>query len=185
MSILGEDEQVRNYGDGMKRSLPCVGCAAAIFLFGGALRAEPIVYSVNLSGLGLNNESITGTIETDGTIGTLGANNILGWNLLLSVGSGQSFAINPGNSNVTITGTATTATANLLQFNYDTPNDGALGYFEILDATAGWGMVFAVPPNELPILAAGRAGCCPLVRSRSRSGRHFRPPTPSPFPTPT
>jgi hypothetical protein len=33
----------------------------------------------------------------------------------------------------------------LLQFNYDTPNDGDLGYFETLDSTDGWGLGFALP----------------------------------------
>jgi hypothetical protein len=90
---------------------------------------------------------VSGTIETDGTIGTLGASDFTTWSLLLSDGLGQSFTINPGNSIVTITGTATTATTNLLQFNFDTPNDGALGYFEIQDTTDGWGLWFAVPPG--------------------------------------
>jgi PEP-CTERM motif len=76
----------------------------------------------------------------------------INYDLLLNDGIGQTFTLDPGNSTVTLTGTATTATANLLQFNYDTPPStdvGNLGSFEILDSTAGWGLAFAVPPNQV------------------------------------
>jgi len=88
-----------------------------------------------------------GTVETGGTSGTLAASNFLSWDLLLSDGVGDSFTLTPGNASVTVMGTATTATSTLLQFNYDTPDDGALGYFEIVDAAAGWGWQLAVPPG--------------------------------------
>lgn len=128
-------------------------CTLAALLFGaGLVHAGSIVYTVSSSDfvpsghiLGLNGGTVSGTIETDGTIGTLGPGDILSWSLLLNDGTGQSFTLNPGNSTATLTGTATTATASLLQFNYDTPDDGALGYFEILDSTAGWGLGFALP----------------------------------------
>ncbi len=124
-------------------------CAVAMLSFGsGFAHAAPLLYSVNGGPYGINNGTITGTIETDGTIGTLSASNFVTWNLLLSDGLGHSFTLNPGNSVVTITGTATTATANSLQFNYDTPNDGALGYFEIMDTSTGWGWQLSVPPNQ-------------------------------------
>ena len=126
-------------------------CAVAVFMFAtGLVHAGPVVYAVNSNlvvpgGIGINDGTWSGTIETDGTIGTLSASNILSWSLLLNDGIGQTFTINSGNSALTLTGTATTATSSLLQFNYDSPDFGGLGYFEILDAADGWGLFFSGP----------------------------------------
>jgi hypothetical protein len=94
----------------------------------GLAHASPIVYTVSSSDfvpsmgtLGINGGTVSGTIETDGTIGTLASSDILSYSLLLNDGTGQTFTLVPGNSTATLTGTATTATASLLQFNYDTP----------------------------------------------------------------
>jgi hypothetical protein len=113
----------------------------------GVCRAGDIIYQVDQGPLGINGGTIVGTVETDGTIGTLAASDFVTWNLLLSDGVGDSITLVPGDSILTITGTATTATSSLLQFNYDTPDDGALGYFEIMDLPAGWGWQLAVPPG--------------------------------------
>jgi hypothetical protein len=131
-----------------------IGFTSRIFVIGafviGAnlVHAAPITYTVDLSGLGFNDGSVNGTIETDGALGTLGSGDIVSYSLLLNDGIGQTFTLDPGDSSVTLNGTATTATTSLLQFNYDTPDVGALGYFEILDSAAGWGLAFAVPPNQ-------------------------------------
>jgi len=134
-----------------------IGFTSRIFVIGafviGAnmVQAAAITYTVSLTGLGFDDGSVNGTIETDGTIGTLASGDILSYNLLLNDGIGQTFTLDPGDSIVTLTGTATTATASLLQFNFDTPppsDVGDLGYFEILDSTAGWGFALAVPPNQ-------------------------------------
>lgn len=128
-------------------------CAITAFVFGASLvHAGPIVYTVSQGGLGFDDGTVSGTIETNGTIGTLDSGDIVNYDLLLNDGIGQTFTLDPGNSTVTLTGTATTATASLLQFNYDTPPStdvGDLGSFEILDSTAGWGLAFAVPPNQV------------------------------------
>jgi hypothetical protein len=127
-------------------------CVIAAFVCGANLvHAGSILYTVSSSDfvpsghiLGINGGTVSGTIETDGTTGTLGSSDLLTWSILLNDGTGQTFTLNPGNSVATLTGTATTATASLLQFNYDTGNvAGDLGYFEILDSTDGWGLEFA------------------------------------------
>jgi hypothetical protein len=129
-----------------KSNQPILICAiATLILCSSFAHGAAITYYVDQGGLGINDATVVGTVETDGTIGTLAASNFLSWNLLLSDGVGDTFTLTPGNSSVTITGTATTATSSLLQFNYDTPNDGALGYFEIVDATAGWGWQLSGP----------------------------------------
>lgn len=123
-------------------------CAITALTFGSGLaRADVITYDVNEGPWGINGATIMGSVETDGAIGTVAASDFLTWSLSLSDGVGDTFMLTPGNSIVTITGTATTATSTLLQFNYDTPDYGALGYFEIMDATAGWGWQLAVPPG--------------------------------------
>ena len=89
----------------------------------GALSAigGPIIYNVNNT---VGGGSISGTIETDGTIGTLGFGNILDWNLLLNDGSGTFTNEGPlsgNNSQLDFIGTNLTATATQLLFNFSGP----------------------------------------------------------------
>ena len=155
----------------------------AALMVTGLAQASPIVYDVNLSDLGISEGSVTGTIETDGTIGTLGSSDILSYSLLLNNGIGDTAVVNQINSVVTISGTATTATAGLLQFNFDTPDDGGLGYFEIVNSNNGWGLLFAVPPNQpLAIVenpyGASSAGLLAIGRNLSRLALPLRPSRP-------
>jgi hypothetical protein len=89
--------------------------------------------------------TVAGTIETDGTIGALASGDILAWNIQLTDGIGDSFDLTNGNSAATATGTALTATPTSLLFNFDTPNVGGLGYFQILDSSNGWGLFYSGP----------------------------------------
>jgi len=86
-------------------ALAAAGCALALSV--GAARAS-VVYGVDLSvGAG----SVTGTITTDGTTGTLSSGNITAWNLKLSDGS-NTFVLQPSvNDTALIFGTQTSATA--------------------------------------------------------------------------
>jgi hypothetical protein len=92
-----------------------------LFVFGATslCSASPITYSVNQTvGAG----SVTGFIETDGTIGTLSAGNILNWNLVLNDGSAPAFdllgPLSGSNSVVGIAGSDLSATATELSFNF-------------------------------------------------------------------
>jgi hypothetical protein len=94
---------------------------AACGFCAGLAHASPIVYTVSTSDfvlgmqiLGINGGTVSGTIETDGTIGTLASSDILSWSLLLNDGAGQTFTLNPGNSTAILTGTATTANGKLV-----------------------------------------------------------------------
>jgi hypothetical protein len=88
-----------------------------IFLASFALQAATI-YQVNRN---LGGVTVLGTITTDGTIGTISQANITAWDLTLS---SSLFATQAQLSNVlpnnvlTITGTAVSATATQLRFNY-------------------------------------------------------------------
>ena len=66
----------------------------AAFVFGASLvHAGTIVYSVNESdlglsgGIGINEATYSGTIETNGTLGALDSGNIIGYSLLLNNGA--------------------------------------------------------------------------------------------------
>src|SRR6267378_6044483 len=80
--------------------------------------ATDITYTVNQTvGAG----GVTGTITTDGTIGTLAAGNIIGWNLLLNSGSSTITLTGPpsANSNVGNFGVdLLTASATQLFYNF-------------------------------------------------------------------
>jgi hypothetical protein len=66
---------------------------------------------------------VTGTVTTDGNTGTLASADILNWNLVFNDGSAVG-PFNSGNSGVSVSGTALSATATQLLFNYT----GSLGY---------------------------------------------------------
>jgi hypothetical protein len=79
------------------------------------------VYSVN-EAVGASG-SVTGTIQTDGNLGTLTTADIISWNLLLNDGS-QSFDLaGPNASNAAqVQGLSFTSTANGLFFNFSANN---------------------------------------------------------------
>lgn len=64
--------------------------------------------------------SVTGTIETDGTIGVLAGGNIISWNLIIDDGDGNGpfNLLNPGNSGLFLSGSLFSATATNLLFNF-------------------------------------------------------------------
>lgn len=114
---------------------------------------------------GIDPATVSGTLQTDGTIGTLTTSNFLSWNIVVSNGIGGSFDLTSGDSTLTATGTATTATATTVQFSFGPSpgtSPGALGYFEILDSTNGWGWALAVPPGTAleAVLSDTSGSCC-------------------------
>ena len=97
--------------------------------------------------IGIYGATISGTVQTDGMTGILAASNLLNWTVIVTDGLGGSSMLIDGNSTLSVNGTALTATATALQFNFDTPNIGALGNFEIIAASKGRVWAFAVPPG--------------------------------------
>jgi hypothetical protein len=97
----------------------------------GVCRAGDVTYQVLQGPLGIDGATVTGTVETDGTIGTLAAADFLNFNLVTTDGLGNSFDLANANSVLTLNGSATSATASALQFNFGTsPNFGANGSLE-------------------------------------------------------
>ena len=102
----------------MRKSLWMVAVVFAAIGAPTVLRAQTdLTYAVNQTvGAG----SVTGTITTDGTIGGIGAGNIVGWNLTLADGA-NTLILTPTNSSVTDSGccgNALTATPTDLTFNF-------------------------------------------------------------------
>jgi len=95
--------------------------ASALAFFGaiGAAGAAPITYTVDLT---IGAGGVEGSVTTDGTIGVLDEVNFLDWTLELTEGA-QSFTLlgplSGNNSDVLVSGTAATATATGLFFNFD------------------------------------------------------------------
>ena len=91
---------------------------ALLLLGAGLSAASPIVYSMD-NPVGAGN--ISGTIETDGTIGTLSAVNIVDWNLVLNDGSTTFTLQGPlsgNNSGLFLSGSDLTGTLTQLTFNF-------------------------------------------------------------------
>lgn len=80
-----------------------------------ATPASAAEYLVNISGNGV---SATGSITTDGTVGVLSESNITDWLLSLDDGSGAFTLDGPSNSEVWLIGTALSATATDLLFDF-------------------------------------------------------------------
>ena len=88
------------------------------------LRADDIAYTVNQS---LPSGSITGTITTDGTLGTLGTADIVGWNLTSTEGA-SSLILTPSDSQVLFGGNDLTATPTALTLDFSNVNYGYLDF---------------------------------------------------------
>ncbi|HEY4901131.1 MAG TPA: PEP-CTERM sorting domain-containing protein [Terriglobales bacterium] len=105
----------------------CLILTLIVVLLGAVVcNAAPISYSVNRTiGIG----SVTGFIETDGSLGLLGAGNFVDWNLLLNDGTFTFDLTGPlgGNNSVVFDlGADTTATATQLLFNFSGSDNGLL-----------------------------------------------------------
>jgi hypothetical protein len=92
--------------------------------------ANPITYNVNLS-VGTN-AAVTGTIVTDGTIGTLALANVVSWNLTITDGTNNmTTVLTPANSNIqSFNGNSSdlVATSTNLTYNFSDPSEEELAF---------------------------------------------------------
>ena len=117
-----------------------LGVATALALL-GASPAAAITYLIS-DNAGIPSDPqgfLTGSITTNGTIGTLSSVNIAAWNLNIS-GHGQLVTYTEFNSHFTLTGSALTATATALSFNYTATLGYSLQFF--LDGGTGPGIAW-------------------------------------------
>ena len=124
---------------------------SAILLLVGVVAASPITYSVNRT---IAAGSVTGTIQTDGTIGVLTAANVIDWNLTLNDGTNTFVLTGPAsgnNSHVFITGSDVTATAANLSFNFSGVDSG---YF-LFQVSFGSGLHYYCDAASAGVCSAG------------------------------
>ena len=106
-----------------------IGKAPLMLALGAwGLRAAAITYQVDQTvGAG----SVTGFIETDGTMGTLSGTNLLDWNLLLNNGTTTFDLLGPlsGSNSMFVGGGADlSATATQLLFNFTNTDHGVAAF---------------------------------------------------------
>lgn len=99
---------------------------ALIALLAGvcACRAGDISYDVNMTGF--TQGSVTGSITTDGTIGTLAKSDVVSWNLQLNE-SPNTYVLMPVPGNLfdlIVAGADLTATPNQLRFDFSATDSG-------------------------------------------------------------
>jgi hypothetical protein len=111
---------------GNKKGLPLI--ITLVVMLSGAVvcSASPITYNVART---IGTGSVTGFIETDGTLGVLGVGNFVDWSLLLNDGISTYTITGPlsGNNSVVFEqGVDTTATATQLLFDFSGIDNGIL-----------------------------------------------------------
>ena len=111
---------------GKRRGLHFVFALVVLLLGTVVCSASSITYNV---GRTIGTGSVTGFIETDGTLGVLNVGNFLDWSLLLNDGISTFTIVGPlsGNNSVAyVQGADATATATLLLFNFSGIDNGIL-----------------------------------------------------------
>ena len=113
--------------------------AALALVLGGAVSAvaAPVTYAVNHT---IGSGSVVGSIETDGTIGTLSTANILNWTLTLSspnLTSPNPDTFSAAGNIFAMSGTAFSATVSDLWFDWGA-NDGSYFFFQNSSNSHAW-----------------------------------------------
>ena len=98
-----------------------------------SLKADDITYTVDQT---LTDGSITGTIATDGTLGTLATADIVAWDLTSTVGA-SSQVLTPSDSSVAVSGPDLTATPTALVMDFPDAVYGYL-YFQATSPASGY-----------------------------------------------
>lgn len=111
---------------GKKKGLHLIITFIVVLVGAAVCNASPITYSVARTiGLG----SVTGFIETDGSLGVLSAANFVDWSLLLNDGTSTYTITGPlsgSNSVAFVQGADTTASATQLLFDFSGVDNGIL-----------------------------------------------------------
>jgi hypothetical protein len=124
----------------MRKTLWLIALIFAAIAAPTVLRADDIVYSVNHAE---GSFGVTGTVTTDGTIGTLSSTDIIGWDLTLN--SSPALTLDPGSSTVVLVGGALSASATQLVFNFTSGFNDNLQFND--STSSSWWHVVSQPPN--------------------------------------
>jgi hypothetical protein len=112
--------------EAMRKYLYVFGLAISVLATPIAGMASNVTYIVNES---VGSGSVTGSITTDGTIGTLDSSSLVDWNLTLNDGAATFVLGGPGglnNSQEIVEGTDLTATATQLVYDFSASDAGWL-----------------------------------------------------------
>jgi hypothetical protein len=147
-------------------------------LFSSTANATDITYNVNQA---IGAGSVTGSIQTNGAIGTLSSQDIVSWNLLINDGT-RSFDILSGNgacqsavncptnsSQLYFNTNDLSATAKQLSFNFNdssAPNELAFEWAQFTPGTS----IF----NDADLCFQGSASNCGIATSSGVSGEGFQ-----------
>jgi hypothetical protein len=135
------------------------------------LRATDITYTVHDT---VGTGTVTGTIVTDGTIGTLASGNFIDWDLVLTDSTGSADLLGPlsGNNSFIYIGTFfqdysnnVTATATALQFDFN-GNGGVMNIYGPTCSPAEW----TLSAYELESTCNGTRGNAMGIASNDPSG---------------
>ena len=119
--------------------------AAGLLWFSSFLApASATVYNMDLES---GSSSAIGTVTTNSTTGTLHGSNILGWDIVITDGSGSHELIGPGQS-VSVAGTSLTATNTGLFFDFSADESGGANPQWLYFQTGGTGEFVCFNANQ-------------------------------------
>jgi hypothetical protein len=127
----------------MKTKLSCSAIAFTIVLGATVCRASDITYYIDLTNIGFDHGSVIGTLETNGTIGTLTDMDFVTGNLEVTEPGTTSFDLTPSDAILSLTGDALTATTTELLYNF-----AVIGNLGINDGSDGFGLDSTSNPNN-------------------------------------
>lgn len=127
----------------MKTDIKSMLVAGAVLALLPLMAQAGPVYQINRS---IGPGSVSGTIETDGTIGVLGSANVIGWSLTIDDGdgSGPFTLLSSGNSQLLLSGALLSATANQLLFDFTGGQGFALFQNPTIGSGQNWWCVEAI-----------------------------------------
>jgi hypothetical protein len=118
----------------MKSKLIAASFAWAVIMYSATPSEADIIYDVNLT---VGTGSVTGFIETDGTLGALSSSEFVNWSLLLINGS-YTYTLQPVDG-VIVNGAAVTATTTGLFFDFSESTGAYLVFGTSLVLKIHWG----------------------------------------------
>jgi hypothetical protein len=138
------------------RSIGLLSAALALILSPTGLLAGEITYDLNAPLIA--GSTATGTITTDGDIGTIGVTDIVDWNITLTDGAGTFDLTGPlsgNNSGILSQGSDLTATSSNLSFNFSADDGGRLIFENPSIGSGGPALCYASTDDCTPAIAVG------------------------------
>ena len=130
---------MRSSGESSSRFSLIISFVFVALIAPTVLKADNIAYTVNQTE---GSFGVTGTVTTDGTIGTLSSADIITWDLALN--ASPTITLDPGTSAVIVDGGALSASATQLTFNFTSGSNDNLQFND--SSSSSWWHVVSQPP---------------------------------------